>query len=115
LISNRTTSEKEKKRKEHEIEMKDFTFIQSKNEREMIESAYKAITIGEKWEVLRTIAPNPNTGFMFTRVPQLEEVTALVTQRYSGHSGSSLGWTMQMMRIIAKEGVDGLREKWENQ
>jgi len=95
--------------------MKDFTFIQSKNDREMIESAYQAITIGEKWEVLRTVDPEPNRGFMFTRVQQLNEVMAMVNARYSGHSGSSLGWTMQMMQIIAKEGADGLRRKWENQ
>ena len=91
--------------------MSDFTFIKSSHDREMVESAYHAITIAEKWEVLRTIEPEPNSGFMFTRNNQLMGIMSLVESSYGGHSGSSMVWTMRIMQIIAKDGIDGLRTR----
>jgi hypothetical protein len=79
----------------------------------MVESAYNAITIAEKWEVIRTVAPEPDTGFLFTTNQQLEEIMSLVESRYGGHSGASLAWTMRIMQVIAKDGIDGLREQWQ--
>lgn len=93
--------------------MSDFTFIKSSHDRDMIESAYHAISIAEKWDVLRTIEPEQKRGFMFTTNQQLMELMSLVESSYGGHSGSSLGWTMRIMQVIAKDGIDGLREQWQ--
>jgi len=39
--------------------MPDFSFIASDHQRNMIENAYNAISIAEKWEFLKTFEPNP--------------------------------------------------------
>jgi hypothetical protein len=93
--------------------MPDFTFIKSSHDRHMVESAYNAITIAEKWEVLKTNEPEQPRGFMFTKNKELMDIMSLVESSHGGHSGSSLAWTMRIMQIIAKDGIDGLREQWQ--
>jgi len=89
--------------------MTDFSFITSHHERKMVESAFKAISIAEKWEFLKTFKPNANEGFMFTSNETAEEIMTCVNEAYNGgHSGASMAWTMRIMQLIARKGVDGL-------
>ncbi len=46
-------------------------------------------------------------SFMFGEIPpQLKQINTKILELYSGHSGSSYGWTMRQMQFIAKNGWD---------
>jgi hypothetical protein len=46
---------------------------------------------------------------MFTSNETAEEIMTCVNEAYNGgHSGASMAWTMRIMQLIAREGVDGL-------
>jgi len=93
--------------------MPDFSFISSDHQRNMIENAYNAISIAEKWEFLKTFEPNPDEGFMFTKNETANKLMNYIDTVYKeGHSGGSMAWTMRVMQIIAREGVEGLSVRW---
>ena len=94
--------------------MTDFSFITSDHERNMVESAFNAITIAEKWEFLKTFEPDEGEGFMFTKNEEANKLMNYIDTVYKeGHSGGSMAWTMRIMQIIAREGVVGLSAKWK--
>ena len=71
---------------------------------EMLDTAYKAITLAEGWNFLKMYNTN---SFMFGESPpQLERIDAKIHTLYPGHSGCSYGWTMRQMESIAKNGWD---------
>lgn len=74
-------------------------------DREMIESAFKAVeSVPGGWDFLRTYEPGDG-GFMFsTPPPKMEEINAAVERFYGGHSGASYGMTMRVIEFIAKKG-----------
>ena len=74
-------------------------------DREMIESAFQAVSSVEGgWEFLGTYDPG-NGGFMFsTPPPKMKEIDDAVNRLYGGHSGASYGMTMRVMQYIAKYG-----------
>lgn len=76
-------------------------------DREMIESAYKAVeSVPGGWEFLSTYDPGDG-GFMFSKPPpKMEEINDAVNREYGGHSGASYGMTMRVIQYIAKYGWD---------
>jgi hypothetical protein len=76
-------------------------------DREMIESAFQAVTSVEGgWDYLKSYDPGQG-GFMFsTPPPKMKEIDDAVNAGYGGHSGASYGMTMRVIQYIAKYGWD---------
>lgn len=79
----------------------------SDEDREMIGSAYQAVSSVEGgWDFLRTYDPG-HGGFMFsTPPPKMEEIQNAILAAYGGHSGASYGGTLRNIEFIAKQGWD---------
>lgn len=54
----------------------------------------------EDYCFIRTYEPEPNEGFMFSGHPVIKRITNKVCVGYSGHSGSSMGWTMRFIQYV---------------
>jgi hypothetical protein len=76
-------------------------------DREMIESAFNAVTSVEGgWDFLKSYDPGEG-GFMFASPPaKMTEIDDAVNNLYGGHSGASYGMTMRVIQYIAKYGWD---------
>ena len=70
---------------------------------EMLSDAYKAITLCELWDYMKSYSPPEEQGFMFSQ-PSPEIARINQAMKYDGHSGSSYGYTMRVMEFIAKNG-----------
>lgn len=82
-----------------------FDWMTDRNSAECVESAYKAVSLAEGWEFLKTYVPTAGKGFMFsTPPPKLQQINIKISELYDGHSGSSYGWTMRQIEDIAKNG-----------
>ena len=84
----------------------DFSFVEDKDTRVMLDSMCKAVTVTENWNKLAD-AKSGEGGFMFPSDPAIQRLTAEITKadefnKY--HSGSSFGWTIRQMEFIAKSG-----------
>jgi len=73
-------------------------------ELEMLEDAYQAVSKSNRWAFLKREDVPGKNGFMFSNLPELKDIDTYM--EYSGHSGSSYGWTMRNMEYIAKNGWD---------
>jgi hypothetical protein len=65
--------------------------------------AYQAITAAGLWDWLRDNPPPEGKGYMFwgdAKLKEIEKHMKLADQ----HSGSSYGWTMRNMQVIAEKG-----------
>jgi hypothetical protein len=76
-------------------------------DREMIESAFKAVdSVEGGWTFLSTYDPGEG-GFMFASRPsKMTEIDDAVNNLYGGHSGASYGMTMRVIQYIARHGWD---------
>ncbi len=81
--------------------------LYDEDEAEMLQDADNAITVSELWTWLADFKPEDGKGFMFSNHPNLDVIQNAM--KYTGHSGSSYGWTMRQMEFIAKEGWDKFR------
>lgn len=71
-------------------------------ENEMLQDAENAIEKAGAWEFMKT---DPGEGgYMFGDSPELREIYKNI--KYDGHSGSSMGWTMRTMQVLARLGTD---------
>ena len=84
------------------ITMQNFPSHYSKLERELLTDAHQAITECDLWDWMKTYTPDK--GFVFSSHPNLDRINAAM--KYTGHSGTSYGWTMRTMENIAKLGWD---------
>lgn len=75
----------------------------SEHTKMMVQDGIDAVTSLEMWDWLKTYEPEEARGFMFSNHPNLKKIT---DRMYSGHSGSSYGWTMVQLQFIAKNGFD---------
>jgi hypothetical protein len=82
----------------------DFSFVEDGHERMMLKSMYDAVTITENWAKLRD-APTQGS-FMFPKDPVVIKMTSELEKadEFKGHSGSSFGWTIRNIELIAKSG-----------
>ena len=71
------------------------------HEREMLESAYDAVTMIEAWEFLKNYDPPQDRGFMWDSNPRVNEISNKINELYGGHSGASLAFVMRKMQSIA--------------
>lgn len=71
------------------------------HEREMLESAYNAVTMIEAWEFLKNYDPPQDRGFMWDSNPHVIEISNKINELYGGHSGASLAFVMRKMQSIA--------------
>jgi hypothetical protein len=79
----------------------------------MLENAYQAITACEGWDFMKNFNDNQN-GFMFSSNPMTGKIMSKMEELgYSGHSGSSFGWTMRMMEFLAKHGREAFLAKFQ--
>lgn len=76
----------------------DFSFIQNYTA-EMLKDAWDAVEKTNGWEFIKSYSPR---SYMFDDPPEkLREINRAI--KYD-HSGSSYGWTMRQMEIIANKG-----------
>ena len=77
---------------------RDFSFLSSQNEREMLQDAYNAVSVSESWEAMKQ---EPSEGFMLSQDGWLQKINEHIT---FNHSGASYGWTMRQIQYIAQNG-----------
>lgn len=97
----------------HILSHTDFNTIKDSHSRQMLENAYQAITVCEAWDFMKTFNDN-QCGFIFSDDPMTGKIMSKMEELgYSGHSGSSFGWTMRYMEFLAKHGRDAFLAKFE--
>lgn len=73
--------------------------------KEMLNDAYIVVTDLKLWDWL-TVHHN---SFMFSSSTEVQRI--IQTMKFTGHSGSSFGFTMRAMEVIAKNGWDSYVDK----
>ena len=93
----------------------DFEYL-PEHTRSYVKDAYEVITRNEWWvpfrEALKSRGVNPDTGFMFTDDPFYQKIQNAIhsTAIGGGHSGSSMGYVMREMEVIALYGEPVYKE-----
>jgi hypothetical protein len=83
-----------------------FEYVSNKNDREMLSTAYQALTLLEAWDYIRS-----TDHFMFNNNDILNKISNKIEELgYDGHSGSSFAYTLQSMKFISLNG----EEKFKN-
>lgn len=77
---------------------------------EMPDIKHKEINI---WKYLSNYSPPADRGFMFSYGDD-RIVTLVGDNMETGHSGTSMGWTMRNIEFIAKNGLPAHREMYLN-
>ena len=91
-----------------QLEPGKFEYIKKKSYRDMLCTAYKAINITENWEYVKNIKD------LWISSEEIKEIyQEIEKQGYDGHSGCSFMCTIQDMQIIALEGEETFKEKYE--
>ncbi len=83
----------------------DFSFIQDKSTRLMLEEAFETVEKLGVWEELKSKDVPGDGGYMFSTHPLAKKIADACPDTV-GHSGSSWGWTMRQIDYIAKDGWD---------
>ncbi len=85
-----------------------FEFIEDYTNRKFLQSAYRAITVCNLWEWMKTYNPNGNQGFMLGSPNNLETLYEEMKKDEINdyHSGVSHAFVMRTMEYIAKNGYD---------
>ena len=84
-----------------------FDYIQNKSERNMLSTAFQAITLTETWDFMS----QPIVSFMCSDDKRVRIIYNKIEQLgYHGHSGSSFGLTMRNMQQIAVEGEEAFKK-----
>lgn len=92
------------------IKDEEFNQITDASSRYMLENAYQAITASEGWDYMKSFNEE---SFMFSSNQMTRIImTKMEELGYSGHSGSSFGWTMRCMEFLAKHGKDAFFAKF---
>lgn len=85
-----------------------FAYINNISNREMLQTAYKAINLLELWNFI-VENPGPN-GFMWNNDNRLNTIYEKIEELgCTGHSGGSFAFTMRAMQYIAKHGENVYR------
>jgi len=90
-----------------------FDFVENDSEKQMLQSAYDAITFVDGWDFMKTYRTD---SFMFeSNIPdKLKQINDKIQELYSGHSGASYGCVMRCMESIGKLGLDEFKKKYLN-
>ena len=94
----------------------EFEFVRDQSTRDFLKSAHKAISLCELWNWMRIYEPPPNTGFMWSRRPELDRLNQQMWKDpINGyHSGSSYGFIMREMEYISKNGYNNYKNNYRN-
>lgn len=88
-----------------------FDYVQSKCEKIMLTTAYKAITMTETWDYFKKFKYNSDSGYNDAEInrvyKKIEELD------YFGHSGCSFISTINRMIFIAEYGELKFKEEYE--
>jgi len=88
-----------------------FEYIKNSNHRDMLQNAYRAITITETWDFIK----KDINSFSFSNSREIYSISDKMNELgYNGHSGSSFGWTMREMQFIAQHGENKYKKIQEN-
>jgi len=84
-----------------------FHYIKSISDRKMYSTAYKAITITEKWNYIKCLThySEPESNIIYNKIEDLG---------YQGHSGCSFICTLREMQFIAIYGEKKFKEKYDD-
>jgi hypothetical protein len=89
----------------------EFMYIEIYGTRQMMTTAYKAINLLELWNFIQ--GDPGEFGFTFSSDNKVSLIYNKIEELgYSGHSGTSFGFTLRTMQSIAKEGEENYRLKW---
>jgi len=102
----------------------DLSYLNDKWSEDMIRDGMRSIIrVGEMpdiknketnvWEYLSKYSPPADRGFQFSYGDD-RIVTLVGNNMETGHSGSSMGWTMRNIEFIAKNGLPAHRERFLN-
>ena len=87
----------------------DTSFITDTHQKEIIDTAIRAVNNLELWNWLRDIHTE---SFMFSNDPNIMRVYREIEKvGYTGHSGASFGCTMRHIEFIAKNSIDAYRQR----
>jgi hypothetical protein len=87
----------------------DFSFM-DEHSCEMVFSAYRVIHQLEGWHILANFTEE---SFMFSQNPNVSRLMDAVAAAYSsGHSGSSMGFTMRQLEYIANNGFSNYKNRY---
>ena len=91
-----------------------FEFVVDDTIRDLLKSTHKAISLCELWDWMRIYTPPPNAGFMWSKTPELDRINKQMWKDpiNSGHSGSSYGFIMREMELIAKKGYENYKNTY---
>jgi len=85
-----------------------FEYIKEDWYRNMLVTAWKAISITETWGFVN----NPIDSFMWSNDPRINIIYNKIEELgYKGHSGASFGCTMRAMQYIVKNGEIKFKEE----
>ena len=88
-----------------------FYYVKDQNTREMLQTAWHAITLTENWGFVR----QPIETFTFSNDKRLNTIYDKIEELgYLGHSGMSFGFTMREMQEIAVIGEEEYKKKYTN-
>jgi hypothetical protein len=88
----------------------DFNFIEDERTKLMLSSAYNTISNMEMWQFLKKYELDITKGFIFNINNEINKIQSQININYDDlHSGCSLGFTMQHMNYIAKNGFDNYK------
>ena len=73
--------------------------------KEMLNDAYIVVTDLKLWDWLTV----PHNSFMFSNSTEVQRI--IENMKFTGHSGSSFGFTMRAMEVIAKNGWNSYVDK----
>lgn len=80
-----------------------------KDSQEMLANAYRAITLTETWDFMKQEIDT----YMWGKNPEIKMISEKMSELgYPYHSGSSFGWTMRHMQIIAQHGLEAHKNRF---
>ena len=86
-----------------------FNYIDDISSREMLLNAYQAIQLTETWDFMKKDIET----YMWSKNPEIRIISNKMSELgYNYHSGTSFGFTMRQMQIIAQNGLEAHKESW---
>ena len=85
-------------------------YIKDRETREMCTNAWAAITFSNNWDFVA----QDIESFMWSNDPRISEITEKMEEfGYSGHSGSSFGYTMRNMQYLVHHGEEEFKKLFD--
>ena len=106
----------------HDVNILDLSYMGDKWSEDMVRDGMLAINrLNDKmkkkesnidvWDYLSKYSPEEGKGFMFSSDAIVSQI---VNEMEVSHSGSSMGWTMRQLELIAKAGLSAHRSMYED-